>query len=248
MRDESKYLELFAPATNETRVGEASVWYLYSKDAAVEIKSFSPEASIVISLRNPVDMLHSLHSQLIFSGVEDIEDFESALRADASGRVLPFWHRRQSVAGMRYHDAGNYSKQVERYLSIFGREKVRVLIFDDLRENPLHVYRETCKFLGVTTEFEPEFRVVNPNKKVRSESLGAMIQEPPASLRALGRSVLTRSIRYSLLERLQRLNTRYEPRPSMAESLRRQLQSYFAPDVERLSELLDRDLTHWCRS
>ena len=59
--DLQKYLSLFAGATDEKRVGEGSVWYLYSKLASREIKEFCPAASILIMLRNPVDMIYSLH-------------------------------------------------------------------------------------------------------------------------------------------------------------------------------------------
>src|SRR5947207_13310329 len=101
VQDLSTYLELFADAKNEFRVGEASVWYLYSRHAAKEIKQFSAGSRIIIQLRNPVDMVHSLHSQLLFSGVEDIQDFESALRAEERVRILPFWHRLSPAKRMR---------------------------------------------------------------------------------------------------------------------------------------------------
>jgi hypothetical protein len=39
---EVEYLSYFESATNEKRVGEASVWYLYSKQAAGEIKELNP--------------------------------------------------------------------------------------------------------------------------------------------------------------------------------------------------------------
>ena len=79
----SQYFSCFARARNEKRVGEASVLYLYSKCAAAEIKEFCPEARIIIMLRDPVEMLHSKHSQSIFSGNEVINDFEEALEAEA---------------------------------------------------------------------------------------------------------------------------------------------------------------------
>src|SRR5436190_21521408 len=64
IRDESAYLQLFAAATDEFRVGEGSVWYLYSKRAAAEIKRFVSDARIIIQLRDPTDMIYSLHSEL----------------------------------------------------------------------------------------------------------------------------------------------------------------------------------------
>jgi len=247
VRDESKYLQLFASATTEKRVGEASVWYLYSKQAAGEIQRFSPAASIIISLRNPVDMIHSLHSQLVYAGIEDITDFERAVRAETKlGHGFRLWNG-QVVSETRYLEAGGYCEQVERYLNVFGREKVKVVIFDDLKEDPLSVYREVCKFLEVSWDFVPKLRIVNPNKKVRSKTLRAIMREPPTPIKALGRLVLNPRRRQNALARLQRLNTKRVPRPPMPQSLREHLQSYFAPDVERLSNLLNRDLTHWCR-
>src|SRR5882672_7839349 len=79
IRDEGKYQALFATAKNEKRIGEASVWQLYSKIAAYEIKEYSPTARVIIMLRNPVDMMYSLYGQHIFSGDEEISDFEEAL-------------------------------------------------------------------------------------------------------------------------------------------------------------------------
>lgn len=61
-RDQNYYLSLFSEARHEKRLGEAFVWYLYSKQAAKEIKELNPLSIIIIMLRNPVDMLYSLHS------------------------------------------------------------------------------------------------------------------------------------------------------------------------------------------
>ncbi len=82
IRDEKEYLSLFSGARNEKRVGEASVLYLFSKLAATEIKECNPAASIIIMLRNPVDMIHSLHSQYVYNGWEDIVEFEAALDSE----------------------------------------------------------------------------------------------------------------------------------------------------------------------
>src|SRR5215471_2980035 len=51
--NEVEYLKWFESAKEERRVGEASVWYFYSQLAPQEIKQFSPDARIIISLRNP---------------------------------------------------------------------------------------------------------------------------------------------------------------------------------------------------
>jgi len=241
--NEAEYLRLFGSAGKELRLGDASVWYFYSRLAPQEIKAFSPDSRIIISLRNPVDMIYSLHSQLVYSLTEEIENFESALRAERNdGRTLPL------PVGPRlfsYLEAGKYCEHVKRYLDPFGREYVHVVIFDDLKENPQRVYGEICEFLRVSGDFEPKFQVVNPNKKNRSRFLQRTLQDPPRIVLILGRAMASESNRLRLTRALQGLNTRYVARQPITESVRRELNSYFAADVAELSELLGRDLAHW---
>ena len=59
-RDLQAYLEEFDTRNGEERAGEASVWYLFSRHAAAEIKAFNPDARIIIMLREPAEMLYSL--------------------------------------------------------------------------------------------------------------------------------------------------------------------------------------------
>src|SRR5438034_1403974 len=89
--DEADYLRPFASAPAGVQLGEASVWYLYSRLAAQEIKRFSPEGRIIVSLRNPVDMIYSLHSHVTWAGIERVQPFERAIRMEMdTGRPLPF--------------------------------------------------------------------------------------------------------------------------------------------------------------
>src|SRR5262252_9724271 len=47
------YQSEFVGAGDRKRVGEASVWYLFSKTAASELKQFNPDSRIIIMLREP---------------------------------------------------------------------------------------------------------------------------------------------------------------------------------------------------
>ena len=50
-RKEGAYLAEFDAWNGQLLAGEASVWYLYSTQAAAEIKAFNPKARIIIMLR-----------------------------------------------------------------------------------------------------------------------------------------------------------------------------------------------------
>src|SRR5580692_5743985 len=59
-RDRDEYLAEFAEGHGRKGVGETSVWYLFSREAAAELKAFNPEARVIIMLREPVEMVQSL--------------------------------------------------------------------------------------------------------------------------------------------------------------------------------------------
>ena len=242
----SDYLSFFERAGGSRRVGETSVWYLYSRRAAAEIQAFDPGARIIIMVRNPVDKMYSHHSQLVYSGNEDIVDFKAALEAEPYRReglrMPPTNHRPE---GLLYRDAARLAGQVERYLNVFGREGVHVVVYDDFYDDAPATYRRVLEFLGVSPDFEPGFAVVNPNKRTRSKALRSFLQEPPETMRSMTKSVLPGPVRYKVKELARRLNTRYEPRPPMDPELGRRLRREFALEVESLGGLLDRDLSHW---
>ena len=72
-----EYLALFEEASaDHVAVGEASVWYMYSKVAVKNILKFNPDAKFIIMLRNPVDLVYSMHAQSLNSVDENVKDFE----------------------------------------------------------------------------------------------------------------------------------------------------------------------------
>ena len=252
-RNLDEYLAEFKPDHGRARAGDASVWYLYSKRAAAEIKAFNPEARIIIMLREPAEMLYSLYYQFRFDGNEQLPTFEEALAAEAERRAGRRLGRQTYLAqGLVYRETARYADQVKRYLDVFGRDRVHIIIFDDFAANVAAEYRRTLDFLGVgSTRIKAEFKEVNSNKYVRNQALQSAMGDPTLRSAVLAvRPWLPRPVFAALQAldaRLRTLNTRHAVRPPLAPGLRRQLKAEFAGDVEYLSELLGRDLTHWNR-
>ena len=243
--NEKEYLSRFKPPASAKVIGEASVNYLLSASAPAEIKAFSPNSRILIMLRNPVEMLYSYHSQLLWGTYEDITDFSEALAAEPdrkAGRRLPKCAMMRSA--LYYREVANYVEQVQRYFEVFGRDAVHVILFDDFREDLQREFLLTQEFLGVSPFELPKFKVVNPNKVTRLRWLMELIQLQPAPINwAL--ALMPDELRYWFLGKLSRVNTRIEPRPPMPAELRAQLTAEFAPAAEKLGRLLNRDLSNW---
>lgn len=247
IRDLKEYSNLFSDVKNEKIIGEASVWYIYLKRAAAEIKAFCPHAKIIIMLRNPVDMMYSLHSQRLYTGNEDIADFQAALEAEEDrkrGRYIP--KGVNLVEGLFYRKVAMYTSQVKRYLDIFNHKNVHIIIFDDFEKNTSEAYRQTLHFLGVSENFYPDFTILNKNKSIRNLALRNFMKNPPMIVRKI-KKALPRSLLSVIRHTIIKLNTSCQKRSPMPLLLRRRLQEEFIPEVEKLNELLNRDLTHWVR-
>jgi hypothetical protein len=252
-----KYLSIFADARYEKWVGESSIWYLYSRTAAREIHTFDRNARILIMLRSPLEMIYSYYSQAVYTGNEVLPTFEEALAIEADRRqgrgVPPLAH---SLHGLYYTAIGSYYEQVKRYLEVFPREQVHIIIYDDFRKDTPGAYRDTLAFLGVDSTFETNFPIINANKEVRSPLLQKLMMTVGISPMLLKdrlhyltttNRLLPHWFRHRILYSAILAYSQKEPRPTMKPETRAHLQDVFREDVERLSELLGRDLTHWCR-
>ncbi len=249
------YLALFAGGEG-LLCGEGSPTYLYSETAAQAIHAFNPDAKIIIMLREPVAMMYSLHSQHLFNGnSETVQDFAAAIALEAERKQYKQVPKRcQEPKILFYREMASYSRQVERYFKIFGRDQVRIILFDDLKADTDRIFRETLTFLGVDPNFSTQLQTINPNKKVRSPWLQTLVKYPPARLLSIGKYLvpLPQSTRRALLEgvkaKLKKANTQQVARRSLDPALAKQLKVEFKPEVERLSKLLERDLSAWSAS
>lgn len=247
VENEADYLGLFAPARPGQLVGEASVWYLMSTQAAREIRARCPDARIIIMLRNPVEMLYSLHSQLIYNDDEDITDFAEALRAEPErklGRRIPSSNPMRQC--LFYRETVQYAPQVQRYLETFGRDRVHIIFFDDFKRDTSSMVAGTFDFLGVDPAVRVDTPVVNANKGIRSQFWRRFLKAPPGWALAAGRVLCpTRAMRNAVWRKLAWANVSHKRRKPMSPELRASLQRELAPAVRELASLLKVDLTRW---
>lgn len=246
---EREYLALFDDAGSYRYRGEASVQYLISKFAALEIKQFSSDARILVMLRNPLDVMHARHAQNVYAGDEPIRDFANALEAETTRRMgiglpgdvaCPEW--------LYYREWIKFSEQIQRYLSVFGAQRVWIGLFDDLTCDPLSLYKSLMRFLDLDCSSPPVFRRLNQNKYVKSITLQRMVTGRSKVVKFIGKLVLPGvRVRQYVVDRITTLNTEPKPRKPIPSQLRTRLLREVTPEVEALARLIGRDLSHWLR-
>lgn len=245
-----EYLSLFAEATPDQRIGEASPSYLFSHTAASRIADVQPAARSIAILREPASFLRSLHLQLLRSHVESEKDLRRAISLEAvrsEGRDIP--RRSHLPQLLQYSEHVRYVDQLRRYHAVFPPDQVLVLIYDDFRRDNDATVRAVLRFLDVDDGHPiEEIYVKQTARAIRSQQLDDVLH----SL-SQGQSILARAARATtkaLTPRRVRRNTFgvirrrgvYESVPQPDESLMLELRRRFKGEVVALSEYLDRDL------
>ena len=246
---QDEYLGLFRDAADAQRAGEASPWYLYSTAAPREILDFSPSALAIVLLRNPVDVMYAQHSQLVFNQREDLVDFGEALAAEDERRAglrIPADALRPEA--LYYRHSVRFADQLRHWCDEFGRDRIHVIVFDDLVADPRAVYRGTLEFLGLDPDYEVDLSVYNPSRRARSGRMQRLIFAPPRPLRALFGKLRSLPLAHRLRDRLVSANSRKAARDEMDPQLRHSLTEEFAPQVADLGQLIGRDLSAWSRT
>ena len=241
----NEYLRLF-PESQESHIaiGEASAGYLYSREALGNIRALSPQAKAIVMLRNPIDLVYSLHSQFVYDLNEDETDFERAWRLQElrnTGQFVPVNCR--TPAFLQYREVGKLGQQLQRVLQIFPREQVQVIVFDDFLRNTAGVYKETLAFLGVPDDGRQGFPVINESKYNKSLSLGRFLHYPPQTLQRAW--LITKGwlgLSFAPGDRLRGLNTKEARRAPLNQEFRRELLNEFDKDIRLVESLLGREL------
>lgn len=244
IEDEHTYMMLFEDAEGHKAVGEASPWYLFSSVAPTAIKAFSPEAKIIIMLRPPADFINSVHLQFINTDDEDILDLAEALAAEQdrrSGLRIPE-HSNWGKC-LQYRAAARFSKQVRRYLDVFGAQNVHVILLEDLVQDLSSALSATYQFLGIS-----DFHDINTEQKNKTRDLSQLdLAIKRFAYRNPVINRLAHKVPRPMLEVYRTITSgllkpaRQYEQPQIQSSLRIE----FTDEVEQLERLLARDLAHW---
>jgi hypothetical protein len=173
-----EYLATFEGIRGKARIGEGSVLYLSSPAAPQAIRNFNSSAQIIIMLRDPIEVMHALHSQRLHGGSEHIIDFEEAVESTQIRYWLQGPFKGEPVGGLTYRELARFSTQVRRYFEIFGRKSVHVINFVDFVRDPKKAYGNVLKFLDLKPDTSQSFELINANQRVRSLSIHRVVRHP----------------------------------------------------------------------
>jgi len=214
---------------NVCAVGEVCHDYLFSQIAARRIKKNFPDIKLISCLRNPVERTFSQYLFLVRSGITR----------------EPFWQAVQKIP--RLVDNSMYYKHLSFYYELFDKEQIKILLFEDLKTNPVQFANELFRSIGVA----PMPDVVSqetalPASRPRSFYLARLTKAGANMARQLGMEWLVGRLKNSsYLTNL--LYAAYDKtnKPELRKEEKKKLMEFFAKDIEKLEALLNINLSHW---
>lgn len=133
---------------------------------------------------------------------------------------------RKNIGSFSLYDewivSGFYMHLINRYLEFFPAENIKIMLFDDLQAAPHTYTKEVFEFLQVDANFQP-----------------SILDTPQNVSGKYGKSTnLHHRLKGMLFGRNNREFT-------LSSTMRQELQQIFKPHNDKLSQYLDRDLSHW---
>lgn len=236
------FLSLFTPGNDRRWRGESSPFSVYSQDAAALARASCPDARIIVSVRDLVDLLHANHHGFLATGAETEPDLERAIaREDAAPDS-------GALSNPAYAPLTRLAEGITRYQEVFGRDRVTFVEFGDLLGSPAVVYGRLCAFLGIapqqTIPTTTAWPAVRPKRnllrrvwydaipyRTRQRLKGALPLDDRRAFR----------IYAALRFRFARMTTELAQRPRLDPAARARLESRFSKERAALDHLISQE-------
>ena len=217
----------------EGAIGEVSPSYFYFAEVSENIKAELGGPRIVILLRDPIEKAYSQYMHLVRDNLESLPFFEGLIAEP--DRAASGW-----PAMWRYAESSLYSQRVRKYLEVFGAERVKIFLFEDLVRNPGRVLGTLYEFLSTGPGGEVDTsRVYNRTGPPCSRLLADLLARPNP-VTAAARRWLPEDLRDRVRNAMLNLNT--GRKDAIDDRSRAYLRASFADDVQELERLLGRQL------
>ena len=236
------YKSLFKGASTKKYRGESSVMYLLFPEFAIKNinKYLSKDVKIIIMLRNPVERAYSGYQHVKRYNLMESLSFEKALDQSENR-----YHNTSNMTpASRYLELGMYFEQVKIFIEEF--DNVHVIIYDDYKNDFSSEMDNVFKFLNVAVlKVNTEKKHMVGGWKWKNERIKYLMMKKNSFKTVLKFLLPFKSLRKIIRENLHKRNTNKIEKVNL--EAEKWLKDYYKVDVEKLSLLLDKDLSDWTR-
>jgi len=249
------YLEkYYGNRSNEIILGEARHRNLYLPFVAPRIEEYAPnDVKFIVILRNPVDRAYSHWLHWSSRGVEK-RDFTQAIEENIlmleKGIIQeiindPVKYKKTldektgNSTVPSYVDSGYYGIQVNRYQKIFGKNKLLVVLLEELIQKPSLIEKKLGEFLGLDM-------TGNIEGQVKNEAITYVGHKAISILRSIpGKNYIPANIRQKVFHRLIKHYSIGKEVPDSVSRTKDDLKSHYKKYNEELEKIIGKDIDIW---
>lgn len=226
-------------------VGESTPAYIHTPGVHQKVHKAFPGVKLLASLRDPADRAFSHYRYSLFAAgrLSIFSTFEEAL--DETDELLDF---------------GRYGAHISRWLTLFPREQMHFVFYEDIKSNPLATMAEAYRFLELDdVDFQTDhateryhvtgswrLKLSNPRLYRQALRIRMAIQRVPFMNSLLKRTGLIRVMRNRLRRGAERVGSSEGfQEPVFLPETRARIIEDMMDDINRLEDILQRDLTLW---
>lgn len=229
--DIKKYEKLFSDCDDKKLTGEFSTSYLSDENAYKRIHDHFPEAKMLLCLRHPVDRAISHFFHMTSKGKYRGLGLSEMIQKEPS--II---------------ENGLYGKHLTKFLSIFPREQIKVVYYDDVKKNPRAVMKDIYNFLVIEDSFlAPSLDMMVNTRSERKSKLYKKINRLYFFCKeySLGKKFINflskLGINYKLVNKIVNRKSQSVDR-ELGKQDKEWLRSFFADDIKSLNSILKKEV------
>jgi hypothetical protein len=206
------------------------------------IEASHPGARYIVMIRSPIEMCRSLHNEELVHCNEDQVDIFAALQlqdARLKGESIP--RACGNPLLLQYESRCSLGSQLEKVFDLVDRNRVHIIVLDDIRINEVEALHKLSEFLGVS-EFEERLPNRNSARRNRSTMLAEFFRSAGRIKRRLGFISPVPG-----MKKLRKLNQSPKQSTELSPEMFALLQERFSKEISKLEVLLNRDFSIWRR-
>lgn len=259
--DVEEYNQLYLECSDSQIRLESTPDYIYCQSARERIESYLPNAKLIFSLRDPISRLISwyrfakqinkLPQSLCFDEYVQqlfkVEGLKMRSENDFQKEINPEENVVQEQF-MQTLQQGCYAAYIEPYLKCFSSNRIHIIFYESLSEQPLNVIKEICCFANINHNVYENytFKVTNPTQAMRSSTFHQKYRTFRFQLRRRTHNIpvihnTLRNLRHAIEPLYLRLNTRTNQKVVVSPKTQTRLVEYYKQDVQKLKKLIGKE-------
>lgn len=187
---------------------------------------------LLVSLRNPVDRFISHYKHYVRSGyVKEELNLKNYQKAVSEYPELL--------------ERGNYSNQLKNFLAVFGLEKIKVVLKENIDSKPKEVVKALYSFLEVNADFIPDIleKKVSPGITPKIKFLEKMRIKIHSLSKKYAPWFIDFVKKYRITELYRKINSKKGF--TVDQAVKDELYNYYESEINRTEDLINKDLSIW---